>query len=126
MKMDLDEEVFPPFEGFPKEGITFFKKLKRNNNREWFAAHKEEFETLVKFPMQCLIAELRPHFADFASQFDVSPKRSIFRIYRDTRFSKDKTPYKLHVAAHFVLKGKPKGFEGSGYYLHIAPEEVFL
>ena len=126
MNMEFDQEIFPPFEGFSKEGIAFFKKLKRNNNREWFAKHKEEFETTLKFPMQCLIAELQPHFADFAPQFDVSPKRSIFRIYRDTRFSKDKTPYKLHIAAHFVLKGKPKGFEGSGYYLHIAPDEVFL
>jgi uncharacterized protein (TIGR02453 family) len=50
----------------------------------------------------------------------------MFRIYRDTRFSKDKTPYKTHMAAHFVLRGKPKGFEGSGYYLQIAPGEVFI
>lgn len=126
MKPDFDEHIFPPFDGFPKEGIAFLKKLKKNNNREWFAEHKSDFEEFVKFPMQCYIASLQPHFAGFALKFDVHPKRSMFRIYRDTRFSKDKTPYKTHVAAHFVLRGKPKGFEGSGYYLHIAPGEVFL
>jgi len=86
-----------------------------------FHAHKDEYEEFIKFPMQCFIASMQPHFADFAPQFDVHPKRSMFRIYRDTRFSKDKTPYKTHMAAHFVLRGKPKGFEGSGYYLQIAP-----
>lgn len=121
-----DLEFYPPFEGFPKEGIDFLKKLKRNNNRPWFEKHKEEYETLVKLPMQSLIAALHPHFERFAPEFDINPKRSLFRIYRDVRFSKDKTPYKTHVAAHFVLRGKPKGVEGSGYYLHIEPGEVFL
>jgi uncharacterized protein (TIGR02453 family) len=76
--------------------------------------------------MQSLIVALQPHFEKFAPEFDVNPKKSIFRIYRDVRFSKDKTPYKTHVAAHFVLSGKPKGVEGSGFYLHIEPGEVFL
>lgn len=126
MLTTFDELMFPPFEGFPKEGLIFLKKLKKNNTREWFNAHKNEYEQFVKLPMQSFIAALQPLFADFAPQFDVHPKRSLFRIYRDTRFSKDKTPYKTHVAAHFVLKGKPKGFEGSGYYLHIEPGEVFI
>jgi len=126
MLTEFDEQQFPPFEGFPKESITFFKKLKRNNNRDWFNAHKGDYEEQIKFPMQSFIASMQPVFADFAPQFDVHPKRSMFRIYRDTRFSKDKTPYKTHMAAHFVLRGKPKGFEGSGYYLHIAPGEVFI
>ncbi|MFA5834989.1 MAG: DUF2461 domain-containing protein [Bacteroidota bacterium] len=126
MLREFDEQQFPPFEGFPKESIAFLKKLKKNNNRDWFNAHKNDYEEQIKFPMQSFIASLQPLFADFASQFDVHPKRSMFRIYRDTRFSKDKTPYKTHMAAHFVLRGKPKGFEGSGYYLHIAPGEVFI
>ena len=67
----------------------------------------------------------QPHFARFAPEFDLNPKRSIFRIYRDVRFSPDKTPYKTHVAAHFVLRGTPKGFLGSGYYIEIAPGEIF-
>jgi uncharacterized protein (TIGR02453 family) len=121
-----DLEFYPPFGGFPRDGISFMKRLKRNNNRPWFEKHKDEYETLVKLPMQSLIAALQPHFDVFAPEFDIHPKRSLFRIYRDVRFSKDKTPYKTHAAAHFVLRGKPKGVEGSGYYLHIEPGEVFL
>jgi uncharacterized protein (TIGR02453 family) len=68
---------------------------------------------------------LRPHFERFASEYELNPKRAIFRIYRDTRFSNDKTPYKTHIAAHFVLRGAPKGFLGSGYYLHVEPGEAF-
>jgi uncharacterized protein (TIGR02453 family) len=124
--MMIDEDIFPPFNGFPKETVAFFKKLKRNNTREWFAAHKDEFEEDVKFPMQCFIASLTPLFGEFAPEIDIDPKRSLFRIYRDTRFSKDKTPYKTHAAAHFVLRGMPKGLVGSGYYFHVEPGEVFL
>jgi len=121
----IDFDVYPPFEGFPREGITFFRALKRNNNRTWFEKHKSDYEEFVKLPMQSLVAALRSHFARFADEFDVNPKKAIFRIYRDIRFSKDKTPYKTHTAAHFVLRGKPKGFLGSGYYMHIEPGEVF-
>jgi uncharacterized protein (TIGR02453 family) len=121
-----DIELYPPFEGFPPEGIEFLRRLKRNNNRPWFEKHKQEYEAYVKQPMQSLIAALQPHFEKFAPEFDLSPKRSFFRIYRDVRFSSDKTPYKTHAAAHFVLRGKPKGVAGSGYYLHIEPGEVFL
>jgi len=121
-----DLEFFPPFDGFPREGIGFLKRLKRNNNRPWFEKHKQEYESSIKLPMQSLIASLHPHFQRFAPEFDINPKRSLFRIYRDVRFSKDKTPYKTHAAAHFVLRGKPKGVEGSGYYLHIEPGEVFI
>jgi uncharacterized protein (TIGR02453 family) len=121
-----DLDVYPPFDGFPRAGIDLMKRLKRNNNRPWFEKHKEEYEAVVKLPMQSLIAALQPHFEVFAPEFDIHPKKSLFRIYRDVRFSKDKTPYKTHVAAHFVLRGKPKGVEGSGYYLHIEPGEVFL
>jgi uncharacterized protein (TIGR02453 family) len=122
----FDLDVYPPFQGYPKAGINFLRKLKRNNNRQWFEKHKEDFETDVKLPMQSIISSLQPYFDSFAPQFDINPKRSLFRIYRDIRFSKDKTPYKTHVAAHFVLRGKPKGVEGSGFYLHIEPGEIFL
>lgn len=122
--LDLDD--YPPFEGFPRRGLTFFRELKRNNNRTWFERHKGEYETYVKAPMESLIASLRASFARFAPEFDVNPKRAVFRIYRDIRFSKDKTPYKTHVAAHIVLRGKPKGLVGSGYYLDIEPGEVFV
>jgi uncharacterized protein (TIGR02453 family) len=122
----MDSDVYPPFEGFPKEGLEFLKRLKRNNNRSWFEKHKHEYEYFVKKPMQSLIISLQPHFARFAPGFDLNPKRSIFRIYRDVRFSVDKTPYKTHVAAHIVLGGNPKGFVGSGYYIHIEPGECYV
>ena len=89
-----DMEFYPPFDGFPREGIEFMKRLKRNNNRPWFEKHKEDYESFVKLPMQSLIAALHPHFERFAPEFDINPRRSMFRIYRDVRFSKDKTPYK--------------------------------
>jgi uncharacterized protein (TIGR02453 family) len=122
----FDLEVYPSFEGFPTECIDFFKKLKRNNNREWFIAHKEEFETFVKLPMYSLIESLKPHFSRFAPEFDCSPKRAMFRIYRDIRFSNDKTPYKTHVAAQFSIRGDPRGVSGPGYYVHIEPGEIFV
>ena len=122
----MDFDLYPPFEGFPQECISFLKQLKRNNTREWFEKHKDNFERNVKTPMLSFIAALQPHFARFAPEFDLNPKRSIFRIYRDIRFSSDKTPYKTHVAAHFVLRGMPKGFIGSGYYIQIEPGEFFI
>jgi uncharacterized protein (TIGR02453 family) len=121
-----DVDFFPPFEGFPRQGLDFMRRLKRNNNRPWFEKHKQDYESYVKLPMQSLIVALQPHLERFAPEIDVNAKRSLFRIYRDVRFGKDKTPYKTHVAAHFVLRGKPKGVEGSGYYLHIEPGQVFL
>jgi uncharacterized protein (TIGR02453 family) len=122
----LDIDFYPPFEGFPRECIGFLKQLKRNNNREWFVKHKADYELKAKAPMLSFIGALRPHFARFAPEFDLNPKRSIFRIYRDIRFSSDKTPYKTHIAAHFVLSGMPKGFIGSGYYIQIEPREFFV
>ncbi len=122
----MDFDLYPPFAGFPKECITFLKQLKRNNNRKWFEKHKEEFERNAKKPMLSFIAGLQPYFTQFAPEFDLNPKRSIFRIYRDIRFSSDKTPYKTHIAAHFVLRGMPKGFIGSGYYIQIEPGEFFV
>ena len=122
----MDFDLYPPFEGFPKECLHYLKQLKRNNNREWFERHKEEFERNAKTPMLSFIAALQPHFTRFAPEFDLNPKRSVFRIYRDIRFSSDKTPYKTHIAAHFVLRGMPKGFIGSGYYIQIEPGEFFV
>ena len=122
--LGIDEQ--PPFAGFPREALRFFRRLKKNNNREWFLAHKGEFDDFVKAPMQALVSALQPGFQSFAPEFDLDPAKSIFRIYRDVRFSKDKSPYKTHIAAHFVIPGNKKGVEGSGYYLQIAPSEVFL
>lgn len=120
----IDLDLYPPFGGFPKEGIAFLKRLRRNNNRPWFTKHKSEYESFVKLPMQSLIATLRPRMAQIAPDIHADPKRSMFRIYRDTRFSKDKSPYKTHVAAIFHPKGHWQ--ESAGLYLHIEPGDVQL
>lgn len=119
----LDLEMYPPFVGFPDEGLRFLKQLKKNNNREWFAKHKPEYEDFVKLPMQSMIAGLKAPMEKVAPEFEVNPKRSMFRIYRDTRFSNDKTPYKTHVAAVFHLRGHWE--QSAGFYVHIEPGGVY-
>ena len=120
----LDEMFYPPFEGFPREGIEFLRKLKRNNDRRWFGTHRTQYEEFVKLPMQSLIAALALKMHDYAPEYDTDPKRAMFRIYRDTRFSRDKTPYKTHVAANFAPKGMSKG--DGGLYVHIEPGEIYI
>jgi len=122
----VDALVFPPFVGFPAEGLAFLRKLKRNNNRPWFQKRKQDYEELVRFPMQCLIAELGQVMAGEAPEFVFDPRKSIFRIYRDVRFSKDKAPYKTSVAASFQLRGRTGPLEQPGLYLHVAPGEIFI
>src|SRR6202008_683557 len=89
------------FSAFPKEGLQFLRSLKRNNNREWFQEHKGIYEASVKQPIHDLIESMALDFQGFAPEMLASPRVSAFRIHRDTRFSKDKTPYKTHVAAVF-------------------------
>jgi uncharacterized protein (TIGR02453 family) len=110
---------------FPKEGLQFLRSLKRNNNRDWFREHKGIYEDSVKRPMEGLIEALAEDFRRFAPEMIASPKVSAYRIYRDTRFSKDKSPYKTHVAAVFPRTGLAK-HEGAGFYLHIDPGELLL
>lgn len=115
----------PEFSGFPKEGLRFLRSLKRNNNREWFQLHKTIYENAVKKPMDDLIAAMAEEFRVFAPEIVATPKASAYRIYRDTRFSIDKAPYKTHVAAVFSRKGLGK-HEGAGFYIHIDPSEVLI
>mgnify|MGYP001575840130 CR=1 FL=1 len=126
MKTPLLPEIamYPPFEGFPKEGIAFLKQLKKNNTREWFTEHKIAYEENVKLPMLSLIVAMKAEFQHHAPDIEADVKRSMFRIYRDTRFSKDKTPYKTHAAAIFHPKGHWQN--SAGFYLHIEPGKIFL
>jgi uncharacterized protein (TIGR02453 family) len=111
--------------GFPTEGLQFLKRLKRNNNREWFADNKATYEESVKKPMHTLVEMLASEFEKFAPEIQASPKTSLYRIHRDTRFSKDKSPYKTHAAA--VFSARPLGkHEGAGFYFHIAPAELLI
>jgi uncharacterized protein (TIGR02453 family) len=113
-----------PFEGFRPEAIQFLADLAANNRREWFQARKADYERLLKEPMVDLVESLADRFAQRELPLLADPRRSIFRIYRDTRFSKDKSPYKTNVGIHFRHE-LAKDAHAPGYYLHIGPDEVF-
>jgi uncharacterized protein (TIGR02453 family) len=118
----------PPFRGFQPEAIQFLADLAANNDRDWFQPRKRDFEKLLKEPMEALVARLAERFAERDLPLRADPKRSIFRIYRDTRFSKDKSPYKTNVGAGFPYVGPDgdAGPQGSGGYFHLQPGEMFF
>jgi uncharacterized protein (TIGR02453 family) len=110
---------------FTPSTLRFLRALKRNNDRDWFKARREQYERDVKGPMVALIEQLAADFRTFAPEIVASPRLSLFRIYRDTRFSEDKSPLKTHVAASFRWRGFGKG-EGAGLYVEIAPAWVWM
>src|SRR5438093_13233712 len=110
---------------FTAETLRFLRALKRNNRREWFNAHRDQYERHVREPMIAVIERLAIDFRAFAPELVASPKASMYRIYRDTRFSENKTPYKTHIAAVFPPRGLPK-HEGAGVYFHVSPDEVWI
>src|SRR5260221_14590497 len=91
----------PSFTGFSPDAIQFLVDLADHNDRAWFQPRKGEYERLLKEPLEALIATLGERFAARGIPLQADPKRSPFRIYRDTRFSKDKSPYKTNVGASF-------------------------
>lgn len=111
------------FSGFPAEGLRFLKSLKRNNRRDWFQPRKEIYESALKRPMTELVEAINADLAKVAPGYVTETKKAIFRIYRDTRFSHDKTPYKTHIAAVFGKRGAP-GHRGGMLYFHVSPVEV--
>ncbi|SDR75416.1 DUF2461 domain-containing protein [Winogradskyella sediminis] len=103
----------------PKETFTFFKKLEKNNNRDWFNEHKPEFKAI-----ESKVKASFNHLGELMNTHDQIEKIKIFRIYRDVRFSKNKLPYKTHFGGSFTRK-KPE-LRG-GYYVHIQPNnESFI
>ena len=116
------------FSGFPRDAIEFLHDLSENNNREWFAKNKSRFEANVQAPALELIAALRKPLEKVAPMLQVEPKKvggSLMRIYKDTRFSQDKTPYKTNIGIQFRhLSGKD--VHAPGVYLHIEPNECFV
>jgi uncharacterized protein (TIGR02453 family) len=109
------------FNGFPPEALKFLRSLQRNNRREWFQPRKEIFEAKVKNPMIDLVEAINAELPGFASEHINDPKHAVYRIYRDTRFSPDKTPYKTHLAAIFPRRGMGK-HSSAGFYVHLSPE----
>jgi uncharacterized protein (TIGR02453 family) len=110
---------------FTPETLSFLRALKRNNDREWFRARRDNYERDVRAPMVAVIGRLAVDFGRFAPELDASPARCIYRIYRDTRFSEDKTPLKTHIAASFRWRGLPK-HRGAGLYFEVAPGWVWM
>lgn len=117
------EHTIIGFGGFPKEALPFFRSLKRNNRREWFQPRKHIYDEKVRGPMVELVTALAAEMMDFAPAHVAEPAKAIYRIYRDTRFSSDKTPYKTHIAAIFPKRGHEK-HAGAGLYFAVSPEEV--
>ncbi|MGA2325629.1 MAG: DUF2461 domain-containing protein [Bryobacteraceae bacterium] len=113
----------PGFPGFPADAMTFFRALAKNNRREWFQPRKHIYEQRVKAPMLELVAALNAEMTEFAPAYVREPERAVYRIYRDTRFSHDKTPYKTYIAAVFTRRGFEK-HAGAGYYFSVSPEEI--
>jgi uncharacterized protein (TIGR02453 family) len=109
------------FAGFPPEMVKFFRSLKRNNRREWFQPRKHLFDQHVKAPMLELVGAINTDLAKFAPEYVAEPK--IFRIYRDTRFSADKTPYKTHVAASFSRRDSERLGTG-GFYFSVSHDVI--
>lgn len=106
--------------------FTFLRQLKKNNNREWFQANKTRYEADVRDPMLRFIADFAVPLAKISRQFVADPRPvggSLFRIYRDTRFSRDKSPYKTAAAAHFRHEACGE-VHGPGFYFHLEPGDV--
>lgn len=121
------------FQGFTPDGMQFLVDLALNNDRAWFQPRKAEYERLLREPLEALCADLALEFEKGGVPLRSDPKKSPFRIYRDTRFSKDKSPYKTNVAASFGWVGPAStagaagpGWEGAGGYFHLSPQGTYM
>ena len=110
---------------FTRKTLLFLRSLKRNNDREWFRARKSQYEQHVRAPMIEMLARLAVDLRTFAPDLISDPKVSLFRIYRDTRFSSDKSPLKTAVAAQFPSRRFARN-EGAGLYFEVAPGWVWI
>ena len=113
------------FPGFSREAQKFFVQLKRHNKRPWFLGNKETYDREIKEPMVSLVLALNAELRSLAPELITEPKRAIYRIYRDVRFSVDKSPYKTHTAALFAPRGIGK-HACAGLYFHVAADELLL
>ena len=110
---------------FSAKSLAFLRALRRNNDREWFKARKDRYEHVLREPMIALIERLADDFRAFAPDLVATPRASLYRIYRDTRFSEDKTPLKTHISAVFPCRGLQK-HQGAGLYLEVDPRWVWV
>lgn len=110
---------------FRPQALTFLRQLARHNDREWFQPRKAVFEAELKEPMLELIRRINTGLEAFAPEYVRPAEKCLFRIYRDTRFSADKKPYKTHIAAWWVPSGFVKT-SGAGFYLQLDAKEILL
>ena len=113
---------------FTQATFSFLEALSANNERPWFEAHKQEYEDFVRTPALDFIGRMSDEMPAISRHFLAQPKKvggSLMRVYRDTRFSRDKTPYKTNIGIQFRHE-LGKDVHAPGYYLHIAPEQCFL
>jgi uncharacterized protein (TIGR02453 family) len=110
---------------FTAKTLSFLRSLKRNNDRDWFRERRDDYERHVRAPMVAVIEKLGHDLKDFAPELETAPKKCLYRVYRDTRFSEDKSPLKTHVAASFRRRGLPSG-AGAGLYFEVAPGWVWI
>jgi uncharacterized protein (TIGR02453 family) len=119
----------PTFPGFQPEAIQFLVDLAEHNDRAWFQPRKAEYERLLKEPMEALVAALDERFAARGIALQADPKRAVFRIYRDTRFSKEKSPYKTNIGATMRWVEGASDADDAGHhngaYLHFQPGNHF-
>lgn len=112
---------------FSRKFFDFFRELSVENDRTWFNANKDRYEAEVVEPLLAFIGDFAPKLKKISPHYLAIPKKvggSMFRIHRDTRFSKDKTPYKTHASAHF-RHARGKDVHAPGFYLHLEPGQVF-
>jgi len=116
------------FEGFPRETLKFLSDLKKNNKREWFQEHKQRYESAFLDPSLSFIEAMQKPLKKLSPFLEAVPKKmggSLMRIYRDTRFGKDKTPYKTNIGIQFRHEAGCN-VHAPGCYLHIEPDNVFV
>jgi uncharacterized protein (TIGR02453 family) len=110
---------------FTAKSLAFLRALKRHNDRDWFRERKPEYEQHVRGPMVEVLGRLADDLPGFAPEIISDPRVSLYRIYRDTRFSADKSPLKTNIAAHFPTRGFAKG-EGAGLYFEVSPAGLWM
>jgi uncharacterized protein (TIGR02453 family) len=126
-EVEMSVATVTRFEGFTPEAIDFLAELATNNDRAWFTPRKADYERLLKQPLEHLCAALAERFAAGGIPLIADPARSPFRIYRDVRFSKDKSPYKTNIGASFpVSGGGQQDHGGVAGYFHLQPGEIFV
>lgn len=112
------------FDGFGKAFFDFFRELKTHNDKAWFEANKQRYERDVKDPLRDFVVAMGPPLSKVSKNFLADPKKSVFRIHRDVRFSKNKSPYKTNAGLHF-RHHMAKDAHAPGFYLHLEPGGVF-